>query len=252
MFFLVFKWNFLNSHLCPLPLALSLGTPGKSLALSPLPPPNRHSYTLMRFPLSFLFCRLSRLSPLTLSSYERYFSCLINFLAYHSTWSHMTLSLLHWGVQNWTQHGKCVSPGLSSEEEPLPSTSDVLPDVSQDSAAFLCHRSTLLAHGKLVVYKDPQAFFLQPRLTHHLSLSRGPGFPCCSTVLVLPQKTVYTHGSASRWWPVPPHLCHPHEIIALQLKTLEQSKFDRITKAEIQRNIWICKQLCVMWERWQR
>jgi len=34
-FFLGFIWNFLCFSLCPLPLVLSLGTTGKSLALSP-------------------------------------------------------------------------------------------------------------------------------------------------------------------------------------------------------------------------
>jgi len=33
-FFLIFSWNFLCLSLCPLPLVLSLGTTGKSLALS--------------------------------------------------------------------------------------------------------------------------------------------------------------------------------------------------------------------------
>ena len=33
-FFLVFSWSFLGFSLCPLPLVLSLGTTGKSLALS--------------------------------------------------------------------------------------------------------------------------------------------------------------------------------------------------------------------------
>jgi len=33
-FFLMFRWNFLCSSMCPLPLVLSLGTAEKSLALS--------------------------------------------------------------------------------------------------------------------------------------------------------------------------------------------------------------------------
>jgi len=131
-----------------------------------LPPLNRYSYTLMRFPLSFLFSRQNNFGPLSLSLHERYFSCLLSFLALCSMCFHMSLSLLHWGVWNWTQHDDCISLGLSSGEEPLPSTSDALPNLSQDSAGFPSDRGTLLAHAKLNVYKDPQIFLLQPRLPH--------------------------------------------------------------------------------------
>ena len=41
-FFLMFSWNFLGFSLCPLPLVLSLGTTGKSLAPSSWPPPCRY------------------------------------------------------------------------------------------------------------------------------------------------------------------------------------------------------------------
>ena len=49
-FFLMFSWNFLCFNLCPLPLVLSLGTTGKSLAPSSWPPPCRYLEAFLRSP----------------------------------------------------------------------------------------------------------------------------------------------------------------------------------------------------------
>ena len=55
-YFLMFRMNLLCRSLCPLPLALTLGNGGKSLAPSSLQP--GILYTLMRFPLSHLQAEL--------------------------------------------------------------------------------------------------------------------------------------------------------------------------------------------------
>lgn len=51
---LVFRQNFLCFSLCPLACVLSLGTTGKSLALSSWHPPFRYFYTLIRSPFGHL------------------------------------------------------------------------------------------------------------------------------------------------------------------------------------------------------
>ena len=66
--FLVFSWSFLCFSLCPLPLVLSLGTTGKSLAPSSWPPPCRYLEAFLRSPRSLLFSRLNKPSYLSLSS----------------------------------------------------------------------------------------------------------------------------------------------------------------------------------------
>lgn len=50
-------------------------------------------------PQVFLFSRLNNPVPIT-------------FVALHWTHSTMSICLLHWGVQNWAQYSRCVSPGL--------------------------------------------------------------------------------------------------------------------------------------------
>lgn len=53
--------------LVPWPLVLSWDTAEKSLALSPVHPPLKNLYTLMRFPWSFLFSRQNSPTSLSLS-----------------------------------------------------------------------------------------------------------------------------------------------------------------------------------------
>ena len=66
--------------------------------------------------LSLSFCSLNHPSSLSLSSSVRRTSPLAIFLSFHWTQSIMSMSLLHWWAQNWTQHSRCVSPARSSGE----------------------------------------------------------------------------------------------------------------------------------------
>lgn len=65
-FSLIFGWNFLCSSLCPLPLVLSLGTAGKSLASSSWRNPFAVFVRIGKIPSHF-FPRLKRPSSLSLS-----------------------------------------------------------------------------------------------------------------------------------------------------------------------------------------
>jgi len=107
---LVFRGNLLCSSLCPWPLVLALGTTGKGLALSPLHPPFRHLYTLMRSNQNLLFSALN--SPNSVFSQERDSTSFIA-MVLHQTFSSMSRCLLYCRVQNCTQHSKC---GLTSAE----------------------------------------------------------------------------------------------------------------------------------------
>ena len=101
--FLMFRQSLLCFSLCPLPLVLSLGSTEKSLTPSSVHPSCRYLYTLMRYPWvcsspgwtvpALLACPRSRCS-----------SPLINFVAFHWALSCMSMSLLCWGAQNWTQY----------------------------------------------------------------------------------------------------------------------------------------------------
>lgn len=86
----------------------------KNLAPSLLHSHRVYILHIYRIPLS-LFSRLS-VSSLSLSSNDRCSNHLIIIMASHWTHSSMSMSLLHWGAQNWTQHSKCVSPVLNKRE----------------------------------------------------------------------------------------------------------------------------------------
>lgn len=77
----MFGWTFQYFTLWPLPSVLTLGTTQKSLALSSLLSLIRYLYTLIRFPLSLLYSRLSSPSNIGLSLYNRGFDPLITFVA---------------------------------------------------------------------------------------------------------------------------------------------------------------------------
>ena len=106
-FFLRFKWNFVSFSLCPLPLGHSLGTAERSQAPSFV---CAHMDTVT---LSLLFAGLNSPSSRSLSLYDRCFNPCIIFMSLHQTHSNMSLSLLNWGAQHWTQHSRCISPLLS-------------------------------------------------------------------------------------------------------------------------------------------
>ena len=63
----------------------------------------RYLYRWLRSPLSLLFSRWNRPSSLSLSLYEKCSSLLIIFVALCWSCSSMSVSLLHWGAQNWTE-----------------------------------------------------------------------------------------------------------------------------------------------------
>lgn len=72
--FLIFRWNFLYASLCPLPLALSLDTTGKSLTPSSLHPLFKYLYTMIRSPWTFYssgWTSLSQSLPALLTSLRR-------------------------------------------------------------------------------------------------------------------------------------------------------------------------------------
>ncbi|GAB0193852.1 mitochondrial enolase superfamily member 1 [Grus japonensis] len=91
----------------------------------------------------------------------------------------ISMSLLYWGAQNWTQLSRC---GLTSAEQMERITSLNLlamlcliqPRIPLDCR--LCHRDTLLAHVQLAIHQDPQilcskvAFQL---VSHHHVLMPG-------------------------------------------------------------------------------
>lgn len=111
-FCLRFKWNFLQFKLCTLPLSHPLDTTEKTLSPSPLLLLTRHQSTLIKFPLSLL-SRLNSPSSLSLSSYFRYSSPLIIFLALQSTSSIKSMCLWYWEAWNWIQ---CCRSDLISAE----------------------------------------------------------------------------------------------------------------------------------------
>lgn len=62
--------------------------------------------TLLKSPFSLLSSRLNSPSSLRLSSWMRYSSTLLIFVAFFWTCSRSSLSPLYWGAQNWSQHSR--------------------------------------------------------------------------------------------------------------------------------------------------
>ena len=58
-------------------------------------------------PLSLLFSRLNSLSSFSLSSQESCSCPFVSLVARRWTLSSMSMSLLYWGAQNWTQDSRC-------------------------------------------------------------------------------------------------------------------------------------------------
>ena len=136
-FFLMFSWNFLCFSLCPLPLVLSLGTTGKSLAPSSWHPPCRYLEALVRSPLSLLFSRLKDslghglcdTSPCTLNSH-------VSFLASLSVWDPIPVErqdlllveiiFCYWAPEGWRTgwcplvNGSWLTPSPTAASSPAP------------------------------------------------------------------------------------------------------------------------------------
>lgn len=90
-------------------LVLSLDPIDKGLLLSSLLEPAQLFIHIDKITLSLLFSRLSSPSSFSLSSYDKHSSLFIFFVALCWTCTTLSMSLLYWGVQNWTQHSIWVS-----------------------------------------------------------------------------------------------------------------------------------------------
>lgn len=77
----------------------------------------------------------------------------------------MSMSLLYWVAQSWTQYTRCVVPVLSRREASLPSTC-WQPSVycKQGHCWLPLLVGALQAHGQLVHHQDPEAFLWTPAL----------------------------------------------------------------------------------------
>lgn len=130
-------------------------------------PSTRHLYTFIRLPLNLFFSRLNRTTSPVLYSHAKCFEPLI-YLSdplLHLN-SSMSLSLLHWAAQDWTQNSRwCL---LTSAQErgrsiPFPPAGWTLLDASQDAAGLLCCKAALLAHSQFV-HQSPMDHFCQATL----------------------------------------------------------------------------------------
>lgn len=81
----------------------------ENLILSRLYLPIRYLYTLVRFPPSLLFSRLN-----SYSSHP-----FIIFVTLWRTYSLMSMSILYWGTQNWTQHSRTGFTSRGARSSPL-------------------------------------------------------------------------------------------------------------------------------------
>lgn len=128
-------------------LVPSLGTTGKSLALSPLHPPFMYPLSLIRFPRTFSSSRLDCPSCLSLSSSKRYSCPFITFMLLHWTLSSMPTSLLYLRPQNWSQHSRCgITWGEGKDHFPKPAGNTLL-NAAQDTSSLHRGKGTFLAHG---------------------------------------------------------------------------------------------------------
>lgn len=111
-------------------------------------------------------------SSLSVSSCDRLSRPLIICVILFWTHSSMSLSVLHWRAQNWSQHSLCVSPALSKGEGSPPQPIGNTSNAAQGVAGHLCSRAILLAHVQFVVPQETQVVFL-------LSCSPTTWFPFC-------------------------------------------------------------------------
>jgi len=123
---------------------------------------SRYLCTLIRSSPSLLCCRLNSPSSLSLSSQERCCSPFIISVARFWTLSSMSMSLLCWGAQNWTQRSRC---NLTSAEQKGRLTSLLLmamfPLVQPRYCwlfCFLATRAHCLLMVNLVSTRTPRSF----------------------------------------------------------------------------------------------
>lgn len=126
------QWESFVQFVCQfVPIASGPLAATEALALSSTHSPFRHIYTSVKGSLSLFL-------------YERC-SSLIIFMVFHKSLSSMSLSLLQWGTENWTQPfkgGHCRAEGKGG----LPWLAGSIPAITaQDSVSLSCHRDTSLA-----------------------------------------------------------------------------------------------------------
>lgn len=88
---------------------------------------------------------------------ERGSSPFIIFVAFRWTLSCMSVSLLHWGAQNWTQDSRCdlTSAELERKDQLSQPASNTLLNAAWDAICRLCSKGTLLTQVQLSVHQDP-------------------------------------------------------------------------------------------------
>ena len=77
----------------------------------------------------------------------------------HLAWTSISMSLLYWWAQNWTQHSRCVSPVPSRGERPPLSNCWQHSSYCSPGDHWLSLLQEYVAHGQFVVHLDPQVIF---------------------------------------------------------------------------------------------
>lgn len=102
--------------------------------------------------MGLLFSKLNSPSSPNLFLYIRCSNLFIIFVALYWTLFKKFMFFLYWGVQNLTQHYKCVSEVLSREEGSPSLAMNAWPNAAQEAVGLLCCKGTLRAHGQLGVH----------------------------------------------------------------------------------------------------
>lgn len=151
----MFKQYFLYWHQRSLPLVLSM----RRVWLCHLSTLRSGIYTHGEDPpLSLLFSRLNPPSSLSLSFYDRCSNALIHLCSPLSLlgflqYDHVSI-VLGSPKQDPVSH-QCRAEGSHHR---FPCFSDSLSNAAQDAVDHLCHKSTLMVHGKLGVHQHPRSF----------------------------------------------------------------------------------------------
>lgn len=116
---------------------------------------------MIKFSLSLLFSNLDSPSSFSFSTYDRWPSPFIIFVALccaHFSYVHVFPILESPGVHAASGY---ASPGLSREEISLPTTCWQYSIAVQDAIGVLCHKGTLLTHGQLDVHQNPHVLLVK-------------------------------------------------------------------------------------------
>ena len=157
---LMFRQSLPYCSLCPLPLVLSLGTTGKSLAPSSLHPPFSYLWTFVRSPWSFLFSRPRSPSSLSLFSQGEVFQSLHHVcdLCWSVQYLHVSLVLGSPELDTALQ----VKPHQCwvEEKDPVPPPAGNNPNAAQVTIT-LSNKGSLLAQVQSGVHQHPQVLSCQ-------------------------------------------------------------------------------------------